>query len=143
MGFQVETKKEETGTHATKAATDHCASISGPATGTRNCRSKRLPLVNGEKLPVAGCVNAAALCPGLCQKQGRNVWLGFCTVFLPAFGQVHGWALNTCLQVSLEWIPEPRAGTLLGHSCGQGPIVPTQAGQHECLSHYISLSSRH
>lgn len=47
------------------------------------------------------------------------------TVSLPEFGQVHSWAENTCLQVSLEWIPEPQAGTLFGHSCDQVPIVST------------------
>lgn len=109
-----------------------CACVRSRSMGTRNCPSKQLP---GWMEGNYQCLCAWVLWHWeLASAKSRGGTFGWdFAVFLPAFGQVRSWAVNTCLQVSLEWIPEPQAGALLGHSHGQGPIVPTQAWQHECL----------
>lgn len=81
-----------------------------------------VPLVNGRKLLMAGCTHSVGTESRPLLRAGEKRLVGISQSLCQ---QVHSWAENTCLQVSLEWIPEPRAGTLLGHSCGQVPIVPT------------------
>jgi len=48
--------------------------------GNQKLIIKAAPWMNGRKLPVSVCMSAVALGAGLCQEQGRNVWLEFCSL---------------------------------------------------------------
>lgn len=105
-------------------------------TGTRsNCRSKQLPMVNGGQLPSDWVCEHSRTASWPLPRAGGGMFGWDFAVFLPAFGQVHSWAVNICLQVSLEMDGSATSRRLIWPLLWPGPHCP-----HTGVATWMSLS---